>query len=94
MVYNQNFDPYQIIDKVQLVIAISVHIFLPALLILDLFRLCPPPSLVGAFYLHTPDARAIFLYNDLLCNGTCSVTGGGGAHNVLVGGGSTNGKDP
>ena len=37
-----------------------------------------------------PDARAMFLHNDLLCNGTCSVTGGG-AHNVL---GGTNGKDP
>ena len=42
----------------------------------------PAPSLVGAYYLHPPDARAIFLHNDLLCNGTCSVTGG------------TNGKDP
>ena len=42
----------------------------------DLFRLCPPPSLVGAYYLHPPDARAIFLNNDLLCNSTCSVTGG------------------
>ena len=49
-----------------------------------------PPSLVGAFYLHPPpppptDARAIFLQNDLLCNDTCSVTGGrktywGGGH--------------
>ena len=56
----------------------------------DLFRLCPP-SLVGAYYLQPPDARAIFLHNDLLCNDTCSVTGGGG-HNVL--GGGTNGKDP
>ena len=34
-----------------------------------------PPSLVGAYYLHPQDARAIFLHN-LLCNGTCSVTGG------------------
>ena len=42
----------------------------------DLFRLCPPPSLVGAYYLHPPDARAIFLHSDLLCNGACSVTGG------------------
>ena len=42
---------------------------------LDLFRLCPP-SLVGAYYLQPPDARAIFLHNDLLCNDTCSVTGG------------------
>ena len=54
----------------------------------DLFRLFPP-SLVGAYYLQPPDARAIFLHNDLLCNGTCSVTGG--EHNVL---GGTNGKDP
>ena len=58
----------------------------------DLFRLCPP-SLVGAYYLQPPDARATFLHNDLLCNDTCSVTGGsitywGG------GGGGTNGKDP
>ena len=36
----------------------------------------PPPSLVGAYYLQPPDARAIFLHNDLLCNDTCSVTGG------------------
>ena len=44
----------------------------------DLFRLCPPPapSLVGAYYLQTPDTRAIILHNDLLCNDTCSVTGG------------------
>ena len=43
---------------------------------LDLFRLCPPPSLVGAYYLHPQDAREIFLHNDLQCNGMCSVTGG------------------
>ena len=41
---------------------------------ISLFRLCPP-SLVGAYYLQPPDARAIFLHNDLLCNGTCSLTG-------------------
>ena len=41
----------------------------------DLFRFCPP-SLVGAYYLHPPDARAISLHDDSLCNGTCSVTGG------------------
>ena len=41
--------------------------------ILDLFCLCPP-SLVGAYYLHPPDARAIYLHSDLLCNGTCFVT--------------------
>ena len=40
------------------------------------FPLCPPPRLVGAYYLHPPDARAIFLHNDLLCNDMCSVTGG------------------
>ena len=52
-----------------------------------------PPSLVGAYYLHPPDARAIFLHDDLLCKGTCYVTGGGGAHKALWGGG-TNGKGP
>ena len=31
---------------------------------------------MGAYYLQPPDARAIFLHNDLLCNDTCSVTGG------------------
>ena len=41
------------------------------------FPFVPPPSVVGAYYLHPPDARAIFLQDDLLCNGTCSVTGGG-----------------
>ena len=31
----------------------------------------PPPSLVGAYYLQpTPDARAIFLHNGLLCHDT------------------------
>ena len=45
---------------------------------------------MGAFYLHPLDAQAVFLHNDLLCNGTCSVTGN--AHNVLWGAG--NGKDP
>ena len=51
------------------------------------FSVCapPPPRLVGAYYLHSPDARAIFLRSDLSCNGACSVTvrsitywGGGG----------------
>ena len=60
----------------------------PLYLFSDLFRLCPP-SLVGAYYLHPPDARAIFLHDDLLCNGTCSVTGGS-----ITYWGGTNGKDP
>ena len=47
-------------------------------------------SLVGAYYLQPPDARVIILHNDLLCNGTCSATGG--RITYLVGG--TNGKDP
>ena len=59
------------------------------LLFLDLFRLCPPPprpQLSGCIlFAPSPDARAIFLHDDSLCNGTCSVTGGGGG---------TNGKDP
>ena len=47
---------------------------------------------MGAYYLHSPDARDIVLHNDLLCNGTCSVKGGcanvmGGGHNVRGGGG-------
>ena len=50
-----------------------------------------PPSLVGAYYLQPPDTRAIFLQNDLLCNDTCSVTGGSITY---WGGGGTNGKDP
>ena len=49
-----------------------------------------PPSLVGAYYLQPPDARAIFLNNDLLCNDTCSVTGG----SITYWGGGANGKDP
>ena len=48
-----------------------------------------PPSLVGAYYLQPPDARAIFLHNDLLYNDTCSVTGGS-----ITFWGGTNGKDP
>ena len=57
-----------------------------------LFSVCPPPpppSLVGAYYLHPPDPRAIFLNNDLLCNGSCSVTGG-----RITYWGGTKGKDP
>ena len=49
-----------------------------------IFSVCaPPPRLVGAYYLHPQDARAIFLRNELLSKGTAAVTGGG-----------TNGKDP
>ena len=55
-----------------------------------IFSVCAPPSLVGAYYLQPPDARAIFLHNDLLCNDTCSVTGG----SITYWGGGTNGKDP
>ena len=51
-----------------------------------------PPSLVGAYYLHPPDPRALFLHNDLLCNDTCSVTGG--RKTCWGGGGGRNGKDP
>ena len=40
------------------------------------FPSVPQPSLMGAYYLQPPGARAIFLHNDLLCNWTCSVTGG------------------
>ena len=42
-------------------------------------------SLVGAYYLHPPPMHVSFLCNDFLCNGTCSVTGGGGVHSVLGG---------
>ena len=35
-----------------------------------------PPSLVVAYYLHSPDERAIFLSIDLTCKDTCPVTGG------------------
>ena len=40
-----------------------------------ILSVCAPRSLVGAYYLLPPDARSIFLHNDLLCNGTCSVAG-------------------
>ena len=40
------------------------------------FPFVPPPILAGAYYLHLSGARAIFLHDDLLCNDTCSVTGG------------------
>ena len=58
-------------------------------LLLLLRRITPPPpispqgsfpfvpaSLEGAFNLRPPDARAIFLHNNSLCNDTCSVSGG------------------
>ena len=35
-----------------------------------------PPSLVGAYYLPTPDTRATFFYNNLPSSDTCSVTAG------------------
>ena len=35
-----------------------------------------PPRAVNAYYLQPPEARAIFLHNDLLLNDTCSVYGG------------------
>ena len=53
------------------------------------------PHLSGGIIFAPPDARVIFLLNDLLCNGKCPVTGGGGGgHNVRGGGGGggTNGK--
>ena len=37
-----------------------------------------PPSLVGAYYLHPTDARAIIFHNDLLRDDACFATGGGG----------------
>ena len=40
-----------------------------------IFSVCAP-SLVGGHYLYPQILFAIFLQNDLLCNGTCSVTGG------------------
>ena len=44
-----------------------------------IFSVCAPPP--PAHWVHIictprPDERAIFLHDDLLCNGTCSVTGG------------------
>ena len=40
-----------------------------------IFSVCAP-QLSGRILFAPPDARAIFLHNDLLCNDTCSVTGG------------------
>ena len=45
---------------------------------------------MGAYYLHPPDSRAIFLHNELLCNDTCFVNGGA----KRTGGKGANGKDP
>ena len=50
----------------------------------------PPPQLIWRILFAPPDARAIFLHDDLLCNGTCSVTEGGG----ITYWGGTDGKDP
>ena len=36
------------------------------------FPFAPPPSLVCP----PPNARAVFLHNDLLCNGMCSINVG------------------
>ena len=47
------------------------------------------PQLSGRIFFAPPDASAIFLHGDLLCNGTCSVTGG-----RITYWGGTNGKDP
>ena len=57
--------------------------------LLDLFRLCPLPSLVGAYYLPPPPTLVPYFYNDVVCNGTCSVTDGGGGGG---GGEGTNAK--
>ena len=57
-----------------------------------IFSVCappPPPQLIGCTLFAPPDARAIFLHNDLQCKGTCSVTGG----RITDWGGGTNGKD-
>ena len=40
-----------------------------------IFSVCAP-SLVGACYLQSPDARATFLHKNLLWKSTCSITGG------------------
>ena len=58
-----------------------------------IFPVCAPPplpSLVGSYNLQPPpqNSRAIFLHNDLLCNGMCSLTG---SEKLTAG---TNGKDP
>ena len=40
-----------------------------------IFSVCDP-QLSGCILFAPPDARAIFLHNDLLCNDMCSVTAG------------------
>ena len=51
-----------------------------------IFSVCAPPPFNVLILFARPDARAIFLYNYLLCNSTCcaiggSITwGGGGGH--------------
>ena len=57
--------------------------------IISVFEHPPPPPLSGCILFAPPDARAIFLNKDLLCNRTCFVTKGA-KHTV----GGTNGKDP
>ena len=49
-----------------------------------------PPQLSVCILFAPPDARAIFLQNDLLYNDTCSVSGGA----YRTRGWGTNGKDP
>ena len=41
-----------------------------------IFSVCAPPQLSGRILFVPPHARAIFLHSNLLCNGTCFVTGG------------------
>ena len=52
------------------------------------FRFVNPPQLNGCILFAFPRGTSHILHNDLLGNGTSSVTGG---HNVV---GKTNGKDP
>ena len=77
--------------------ASTEHLFVPLhelpqleyFILIELWDLSPPPSLVGAYHLQHPDKRAIFLHGNLLCNGTCSVAGG-----AQRTGWGTNGKYP
>ena len=54
----------------------STHNYARSMLISDFFHLCP--QLIGyiLFDPPPPEAGAIIFRDDLLCNGTCSVTGG------------------